>query len=626
MLESLRKHAGGWVARILLGLLVLSFGVWGVSDIFRGGFAGDKVAVVGSTPITMVEFQNAIQEQQRQLRQPVTGPQAQLLGQMVLQQLVGSAALRDDARTLGISLSTDELTRQVQSDPAFKGAGGNFNYGVFQSRIQNAGLTESMYLARRREQAQQEQLLGAIAGGLTAPEAYLKALHEYQTEERSISYVVVDAAGIGDIADPTPEELSTYFEANKETYRAPETRQLAVVSLSPQDIAKPDEVTDEEAQAAYEQDKGRFTAPGTRHVWQIVFTDPAKAEAAAKALQEGQDFDAVAAAQGVTPVDLGVVSRSGMAFAKIADAAFALEDGQSSGIVDGPFGPTIVHVTDITPEVVKPFDEVKDQVKELVAERKASSQILDLTNQIEDALAGGETLQEVAPKFGLTARIIDGVDQQGRDINGDPVPDLPGGQQLLADAFDSDVGLSNAPIDLGASRMLWFDVLAINPAHDRPLEDVRDRVVGAWKDDQRKQRLDAEAKQIVDRLGAGEAIDKVAADLGLTVQTATALKRDTAPTAPLSGGAIEAAFGGPNGHVASAAGAEPNTRIVLVVTDATVPAYFAGAPDEADAQTQLASSIGQDLFGGYVADLRDRLGVSFNQAAIQQVLGNGSGG
>lgn len=626
MLESLRKHAGGWVARILLGLLVLSFAVWGVSDIFRGGFAGDRVAVVGDTPVTAIEFQNAIQEQQRQFRQPVAGPQAELLGQMVLQQLVGSAALRDHARTLGVSLSTDELTRQVQKDPAFQGAGGNFNYSVFQSRIQNAGMSEAMYLARRREQEQQEQLLGALVGGLTAPDAYLKALHEYQTEERAISYVVIDAARLGDIADPTPEVLSTYFEANKEAYRAPETRRLAIVTLSPQEIAKPGDITDEEAEAAYAADIARYTTPGTRHVWQIVFPDQAKAEAAAAALAEGQDFNAVAEAQGVAPVDLGVVTRNGMAFAKIAEAAFALEEGQSSGIVEGPFGPTIVRVTDITPEQVRPFAEVKDEVKQRMAEREAAAQITELTNQIEDAIAGGDTLQETAPKFGLAVRSVEAVDQQGRDLNGDPIPDLPGGRELLADAFDSDVGLSNAPISIGSAQTVWFDVLAINPAHDRPLEEVRDRVVAAWKADQRRERLDAEAARIEDRLRSGEAIDAVAADLGLTMQAAAGLKRTAEPAAPLSAAVIDAVFGGPSGHVASAPGAEADTRLVFKVTDATVPAYFAGAPDQAEAETQLASSIGQDMFGGYVSDLRERLGVSFNQNVIRQVLGAGSGG
>jgi peptidyl-prolyl cis-trans isomerase D len=334
-------------------------------------------------------------------------------------------------------------------------------------------------------------------------------------------------------------------------------------------------------------------------------------------------------AQEATPVDLGTVSKSGLAYEAIAEAAFALEDGATSAVVEGPFGPTLVHVTDVKPEVVRPFEDVRDEVRQLEAEERAAEQILDMHDQIEDALAGGGTVAEVAESFELPLRNVPAVDINGNDADGNQVSGIPGRDRILAEAFDSDVGLANPPIETGRASFVWFEVDGITPEHDRPLAEVRERVVTAWKADQRDRLLDEKAGEIAARIRAGENVADIGDELQLTVEAATELKRSTPVTpeqAPLSPDAVDAAFSGPDGTVAVASGSEPDTRIVLQVAGVTVPPYFSGAPDAAEGEANFDRALGADLFNQYVADVRDQLGVSYNAAAMQRILGAAQGG
>ena len=147
-------------------------------------------------------------------------------------------------------------------------------------------------------------------------------------------------------------------------------------------------------------------------------------------------------------IDLGEVTKDKIVDPAIADAAFGLADGGVSGVIDGQFGPVIVHVSNIEPEVVKTFDEVKDQLKLEIAAEQAVAEIGDLHDSIEDARAGGAKISEVAGKYGMKLVTIPAVDAEGKDADGNPVPDLPA--NLLTAAFQTDVGLENDPVAAGA--------------------------------------------------------------------------------------------------------------------------------------------------------------------------------
>ncbi len=312
--------------------------------------------------------------------------------------------------------------------------------------INNAGMTEDQFVAELRKSYVRQQLASAIVGALEAPDAYLRAYHDYISDERDIGYLVLTPDLVGEIAEPSETELTTYFNEHKSDWRAPELRSVSVVRMIPEDMANTGDISDDEARKVYDSQLAtRFTVPERRQVEQIVFKDMAEATEAASALGGGKTFDELMTDRGLTAgdVDLGLITRDKILDSDVADAAFALSANSVSGIVDGRFGPVILRVTTIEPEVVTSFDDAKEGIKTELAAAKAAQEIADQFNVIEDARAGGSSLQEIASNYGLKVITYPAIDATGKDGDGVAIADLPGGTALVSAVFESDVGLEN---------------------------------------------------------------------------------------------------------------------------------------------------------------------------------------
>ncbi|WP_421723657.1 SurA N-terminal domain-containing protein [Bauldia sp.] len=626
MLNALRRGAKGWAAQLLIALLVVAFAVWGVSDFFSG-FRGDTVATVGDTGVPTQRFYRQYELAKRQLaqqiRQPVTDQQASVFGipGQVLGQLVTEATLTNQADALNLGVSGETLSQQIANDPSFRGSTGSFDRAVFSQVVSSNGMTENDFIEELREGYVRQQLASALAGGVEVPDAYLRAFHEYQAEERNIDYLVLPPSLVGDVPPPTETELIAFFEEHQSDWRAPELRSVRVMAMTPADLADTGDISDEEARNLYDgQVAARFTTPERRRVEQIVFDSSGDATAAASALADGATFEDLVAERGLTPtdIDLGVVTQAEILDTTTAEAVFALAEGETSGLIEGRFGPVIVRVTSVEPEVVQPFDDVKTELKQELAESRAAQEISDQLDVIEDARAGGATLDEIATNYGLSLVTYPAVDSRGNDGDGEPIADLPGGNELVAAIFESDIGLENNAIPLEVGYV-WYEVAAVSEPRDRELSEVRERVLTAYRDAAIDERLTDSADEIRDRLARGEDIATIAEDYGVAVNDAEAVTRLTPPSGDLTGVAIQAAFGGPRGHTAVADGENQN-KVVIAVSEVTIPAYFSGLPASDQMAARLSTEISNDYLQQYVTQLQNLLSVSVNQAALQQVI------
>lgn len=626
MLDSLRKASNTWVAQVLIALLVVSFAVWGVSGFFTG-FNSDVVARVGSTEVTVrqfvVNYDRQLRQASQQLGQQVTPELAQMLQlpQQVLGRLVADATLTDEARRMGLGISNDALGKQIRDDESFQDASGNFDRIRFQQLLQNAGLTEDQYVEELRAGYTRQQISDGLAGETQVPAAFMEALHEFRSETRDLNWVVLGTDSVAAPAEPDDTALNTFFEAHKSDWRTDELRAVTLLSLQPSDIADVAAVTDADAQELYDRVAAtRFSTPERRQVQQVVFDTPEQAQEAAAALSGGKTFEDVLAERNLTPeaVDLGLVRREDIIDPKVAEAVFSLDAGAVSPVIEGQFGPVIVRVVTVEPAAVTPFAEVKDQLKQEVAESRAAQEISDQLNVIEDARAGGATLEEIAQNYDLTVRTVPAVDANGKDADGNAIPDLPGGQTLVSAIFESDVGLENNPIPADKGYV-WYSVTSVAAPRDRELSEVRDQVIAAWKADEVQKQLTARAEEIRKKIEDGGELMTFGTADGLWVQTATGVSRGGQPPIGLTPAAVEAAFGGPKGYAAVADG-DNGSRIVIVTTAVTVPPYVAGAPDLDQAKDQFSGEFANDLLTTYVYQLQQQLGVTVNQAALQSAI------
>ncbi|MBB2751106.1 UNVERIFIED_ORG: peptidyl-prolyl cis-trans isomerase D [Rhizobium aethiopicum] len=626
MFHILRRAAQTWVAKLLLLLLVVSFGAWGVSHQLLSGGNSTTVVTVGDQHVDVNEFHLAYQRQVASLGQQfgmrLTPEQARAFGveQQVLAQLVAGASLDQLAEDMNLGLSEDRLAQLIADDPAFKAVNGKFDRELFVSRLRNANIRQDDYIKERSKVAVRSQLVDAISNGFTAPKTLIDALKLYGNENRSIDYLLLTNANIEPIKAPADDVLATWFDGVKQRYQAPEYRKLVYLSLQPADIADAATVTDDQIHEAFDKSKDTYRTPESRTIEQLSFASKDLAVAAETALKGGTSFDQLVSDQGKTASDvlLGEFTKDKVPDQAVADAAFAVsKDGGTTPVVDGSFGSVILRITNIKPETTRNFDEVKEDIRKQLALSNASQEVINVHDRIEDLRAGGATLEDIAGQLKLKAVNVDAVDMTGADKDGKEVKDIPVKQQLLAEAFKTEVGVDASPLPIGNDGYVWFNVREITPTRERPVTEVREKAVEDWTAEQQKAELAKKAEALKVEAAKGTALADIAAPLGIAVESKSGVTRSTDD--PVLGRAgVTAAFSGPIDAVASAVGADPSTQILMKVTEVNSEPT-SDALNNRDAQiTAMANAAGDDILDQMVNLLQTQYGAQINQTLAEQ--------
>jgi peptidyl-prolyl cis-trans isomerase D len=608
----------------VVAFLIGSFAIWGIGDIFRG-FGQSTAAKVGKTEISTEQFRqiynDKLQEIGRQIGKPITPEQAHALGfdRQILAQMTADVALDERARALRLNLSDAEIARRITATPGFQTPTGQFDAASFQAAIRQAGYTEQRFVAEQRRTSVRGQLSGTIMAGPLVPKAAIEAMNQYQNEQRSAEYVLLDHAQAGDVPAPTPEVLAQYFEQRKILFRAPEYRKVEILSLIPSDQANWVEVSDDDIKAEYDAHRDSFGTPERRELQQIVYPSVEAAQGDADRIAKGASFADIAKERGVSDkdLDLGTLTKSSIIDRTVADAAFALKEGQTSAPVQGRFGVTLIHVVKVEPEQIRPLAEVAPEIKKSIATERAKKQILTVYDKIEDVRSEGHTLAEAASTLKLAARSVE-LDRSGQDPAGLPVKDLPDAQRLLAAVFSTEVGVDADPVQV-QDGYVWYEVEGITPSHDRTLDEVKDKVEASWREDEIAKRLKDKAAQLLDKLKAGSTLAELASADGLKVETLAGLKRASA-LPPFSASAIDKLFVTPKDAAASAEAERPGDQIVFRVTDIVVPKTDPKSDEAKSIAENLNRSLSEDVFTQYITQVESEIGVTINRAAVSQVV------
>ena len=626
-LDTLRKGAGRAFGMILMGMLVISFAIWGIADIFRG-YGRQTLISVGDTKITPQDYlrtqQEVLRSMSSQAGRSLSLQEARALGldRQVMERLIGGAAVDNHAKALHLGISNDALLEQIKNDPAFKDATGNFSPGLFAQGLQSINMNEAGYLNSLRERSLRRQILTTVGKVVNSPEILIDALNSFNGETRSLRFVLVPESVAGTIPDPTEEELKHFYENHQTKYTEPEYRKVGVLAVTPETVKDQVKITDADLKAAYEANKDKLGNPEKRHVQQIPFSDLAAANAAYQKIQSGTDFVAIAKDMNLaeSDIDLGTVARADLADPAIADAAFKLDVNKVSEPVPGKLGNVVLlRVTGIEPGKTLTFEEAKPELEKTLLKERAAGAIFDLHDKIEDQLASGSRLSEVADKLKLDYQLIDEIDREGRKPDGSSVT-LPAQKDLLNAVFATDTGVENDPIDAKDDGVIWYEVLGVVPSQVKPLDKVKDMVTQDWHADEVRAKVAKYAQDLVTSLNNGKTLEDIAKDLNVEVLTSDPVKRDGITVYVLPA-AVAQAFTLPEKGYGSAASGEGAGRIVFQVDKVTPPQPL-DAASTGRLKQQLELLISEDSIAEYFTALEQRYGVKINQAALAKLIGS----
>jgi peptidyl-prolyl cis-trans isomerase D len=625
MLEALRRGAQTRVAKLLFGLLVLSFGIWGVHDVFTGWGRG-SIAKVGGTPISDEEFrrtyQNELDRFSQQAGKRITAEQGHAFGldRRVLSQLVAGAAVEAHAKQLGLALSDKTLVEGIQSDPDFQ-TDGKFSRANFESLLQQIGMSEKGFLDLRRKDELRSSIIRSLVSAQTIPQPLSDLMHSYNQEKRVIEWVNIDPEAVT-VADPTEAKLKELYDKDKAKYMTPEYRKIQVLTLNVDDLKKQASVADDEIAKAYEATKATYDTPEERRIQQISFKDKATAEAALKALRDGtKSFGDVAKDAGAkdTDVDLGLTTKKALIDPKVADVAFSLEKDKYSDVVEGRFATVILRVTEIVPGVTRTLADVKDQVRDKLATEKAKTELQNKHDEIEDNRIAGKSLKDIADSMKLTFKEIPATDATGLGFDGKPVLDTPDLRKVVSRAFAPDSSNDDAGIELGDGGFAWVNVISTDAPKQKPYDQVKDQLKTDYLSAERHRLIDELAKKLAGRVNAGEPMTAIEAEAKNAVAKTDPITRKTIPQS-ISQGVVTQAFALAKGKAGYGPSPDNTTETVFKVAD-VIPAPAATLTESEELKQQLSRELANQTLTEYTEALKKRLGTSVNEAELKSVMG-----
>ncbi|MEM8656929.1 MAG: SurA N-terminal domain-containing protein, partial [Pseudomonadota bacterium] len=468
------------VVWILLGLLIIGLTGFGLGGAVSG-LAGASVARVGGQTVETEDFVRQLDQQRnvfaQQTRQAITMSQAQLFGldQQVLSQMVTRAALDDQVDQLGLSAGDDIVRDQLMSTGQFQGVNGNFDQAGYEFFLRQNGLTPSDYEDQLRRDAARTLLEVAVAGGVEMPPEFAETLLTNLAEERRFSILRLTPEQLESaVPDPSDADLRAYYDANPEEFTTPETRIVAYISMTPEQMADTVEITDEQVAALYDSRAEVYAQPERRIVDVLGFGSEAEAAEALAAITAGdQSFDDLVEARGLAlrDITLGPITPDALGTAA-REVVFGAPEPGVYGPVQSDLGPSLYRLNGILAANTRTLEDVADEIRAELASEAAVNEVLDLIDPVEDLLAAGATLEEVAQETGLAFGELGLTADLGEGLAGDLT--------FRREAFEAEVGEERDLVEMDDGGIAAVRVERIDPPTLRPFDGETEAVRASW--------------------------------------------------------------------------------------------------------------------------------------------------
>lgn len=643
MLQALREKSSGWIATIILGLLIVPFAFFGMEQYLfqRNDTFAAKIEAPPtwwksapdwwlvrrlawqSEEISVVEFQTAFDNAREQARaQQGEAFDARAFESAenkreVLEDLIDARILRFAAGREGFVAGNTLVTEDIASTPMFQ-ADGRFDRRAYQRALSMQGSSPEAYEAEVRTRLQSVVVQRALQESAFVTRSETDRLATLAFQTRDVTYALLPPPVV-DTATPIPSaDVVAWYKANTSDFRAAESVVVEYVELDAASIPAPAVPSEAELRTIYERDKARFVQPEQRLTSHILVSVAPDANAAdSKAAQDkanalaakakgGADFAALAREAsddaGSKPQggDLGWVRQNGQMVKEFEDAVFAASPNSIVGPVKTQFGWHVIQVREVQAGQAQPFETARAEIERTFVESSRERAYSELASNVyNEVLKSPTALAPAARKFNLQV-------QRTGEIRRDAPTGLFATPAVLRAAFSDDVklnGMVSSLIEVAPGRSVLIRVLEHKPERVQPIGEVYNRVVAAIRADRARKAQEAQADAILARVKKGESLGAIAAELQLVTATVPNVSRGMPAPDPK---ASQAYFNtqAPKSGVGAGKVAIDGGQMVVFTIDKVTP----GDPATLDAQRRA----------GLVMSLSGALGVEDARALVKR--------
>src|SRR6056300_440000 len=498
MLNTLRKSVAGPFVKLLIGILILSFAVWGIQDIF-GNYKNSVAMEIDGNEVSLDELVNEYNYQlsaiSSQLNKQISFNESMSLGidKIAIENLIRKMILQIELNKYGINIPEEFVAQKIVNDDVFK-SDGVFNKAKYRQLLSFSGFSEESFLISELNANKQNQLYSLIANKNHIPNTLLNIINDYNSTEKVINYIKIPKKNII-VKKPSERELLEFYDKFKNGYRKSETRDFEALILNADSLKNNILVSQREIQDYYSENIDSFKVEETRDVYQFFFDDLITAEEFL-VQSKNMSFEILLDLYNLSRSDdyLGTIRKGDILDSDLAEIAFKVAAKTFSDPIDGLLGLSIVYIDEIYEGYTPPLSELVSTIEEEIKLESAQSLMDDIFFSIEDDLLSGMNIQEIANKNKINLTNFSKIDINGKDFDNNDIS-ITQNDQLLEKLFNSDIGDFIEVVETEDSY-IWIKLNTINEPYIRSFKDVRDLVTS----DMINQRLDKKEQEIISEI------------------------------------------------------------------------------------------------------------------------------
>lgn len=631
VMQAMRYGASNrFLKALLFGLLMLATAglmITGGTN-FGGGVGRNDVARIGDQTISLASFDRSLRGALSRIG--IQPKDAFKLGftEQFLAGEIRSRLLAEASRDNGIRIDRARIAGQIKKmiQPMVKE--GQNEQDVLNAVLMNQGMNEGDLINSIEREMSGRFLSGAVLGGFAdLSDDLVKDIYFNQNEKRDISYVIFLDKDAPQPAAPTDEDILKLYESTKSVYVIPETRVLQIIKVKDDDLKKTVKIEDEELKKNYEDNKDNYSSPATHTLEQALFDKEEEARKAYDSAKGGKSMEA--ASREATGKSLAYLGIAEIEDAQIAEslkpAVMAAKSGDLLKPVKSPLGWHLVRVTKIFAGGSKPFEDVKEEIRKDIYETRLADARYNLASQVDDHLASGGTLEELAKQVDVSIDSLPPVNQYGQNDKGEDALKAyeKTSMGILDAAFKLGEGETSPVSMMADGSFMAIHVKSIKPKTYKPFEEVSESLRNQWISDQRRMENRVRVTGYLEEMSAGKSINDIAAAHNAKVSELKDYSIKDAPPPPLGKESVSAVFDARIGEPALLE--VENGTGIAVATDFSWPEKV--TPEDEEFKKFKASFVkdaGNEALALYMEALNRKYKAAVNNALLKRAY-DGSG-
>jgi peptidyl-prolyl cis-trans isomerase D len=535
MISKIRKYQDSWLTKAILALTALSFmSLFGITGYVNSANKNRAVIKVDNLEILQdemnVKLNNSIRKAKNMFGDSIEVTdeirKSILLG--LIKENLNNMIISRAANKENVSISDELIQKIISTQPEFMDASGRFNPEFLRRQLSYFDMSEQEYISDLKQNIINRHIVSSPVENIAFPRFMDKYVAQIENQQKVFSYITVNPANLKIDRKISDEEIQQYYQDFAPQFEETEKRDISFIELKVDDLSKNITPSDEEISDFYKENESQYVIPEKRFVLQMVLDSKENADKALSELQKGNDFYKVAsdiANQDRETTTLGNVTSDSL-LPELNESVFTADANKIVGPINSEFGWHLLKVTKITPQKVTPIETVKNDIINSIRQERAYEEALNIINEIEDRIGGGETLETIAKDQNVKINKVSSLKEDGsyKSLTNNSYKNIITSSDFIETAFSYNIGEISQVIET-ENGFILAGIDKIEDAHTKPLDDVKDEIIKIWTENEKSAIAQEIINDVVADLDNGESLKNIASRFKLNLITTKPLKR-----------------------------------------------------------------------------------------------------